>query len=281
MYRITFPILLMLWLFSACDVFTLEEGIIYPSVYQQLDIEKVQSLNEEFWALNNNKICSTLNEFGFTGHSEVLFKNAVDPCSEMALVHVAMNEPDTLDAFVQHVLLKNTKFTGVVDEGRLSLRVIEPHKVLPINEVQEIESEVVEWRLVYENQSEKSVNIPSTEIEVIVNANGVTRILGNYYPEVYVPLVPNVDVEKAQEIVNEYKNVQKGPPLCTPPVNIQVLDSKKVILRKNGDLVEIRIGWPAISLFGKEHERECNFIVDMMDGSIIMDESKKGNRPEL
>ena len=262
----------MLWLVSSCDVFTLEEGVIYPSTYKQLDIEQVTALNEEYRTLNNNHICSTLNEFGFTGYSEILFEDGLSPCAGRSEILIAMNEPDTLDAYVQSVLLKNGKFTGVQDENKLSLLAIEPYIIKPINEGPGAGSEVISWRLIYDNQSEESLNISSTEIEVIVDALGVNRIWGNHYPDVYIPLVPNVDSEKAQEIVNDYQNLQAKLPLCTSPEEVRVSGDKKVIQHKIEDRIEIRVGWSALSSTGNNLETGCRFIVDSMDGSIIVEE---------
>lgn len=263
---------MLLWLLSSCDVFTLEEGVIYPTKYKELDIKKVLLLNEEYQSLNDNHICSTLNEFGFTGYSELLFENGVSPCASRPDVLVAMNEPDTLDAYVQSVILRNGKFTGVQDENNLALLAIEPYIVKPINEGPGVGSEIISWRLIYENQSENSVNIPSTQIEVIVDAKGVNRIWGNHYPEIYIPLVPNVDNQRAQEILNEFQNLQAKLPLCSSVEEIQISGNKKVIQHKIEDRIEIRIGWFAISSNGDDLQSECRFIVDSMDGSIIVEE---------
>jgi hypothetical protein len=281
MYRISLAIILMLWFLTSCDLFTLEEGIIYPSTYHHLELDQVLSLNEEFRNLNDDQICSTLNEFGFTGFSELLFENGVNPCADREIVLIAMNEPDTLDLYVQSVLLQNGKFTGVKDENSLSLLSIEPYRVLPINEGPGVGSEVVEWRLVYGNQIEESVEIPSTEIEVIVDALGVNRIWGHHYPELYIPLMPNVDPDKAQGIVNDLQNLQAKLPFCSSPDEIQITNSKKVIQNKNDDLVEIRIGWAAIGSVDTGIESDCSFIVDFMDGSIIVEEPDTFYQPVL
>jgi len=281
MYRTTIAFLLMFWLLSSCDVFTLEEGVIYPSTFKQLDTEILRSLNDEFRSLNNDHICSTLNEYGYTGYSEILFEDGVNPCSRRESVLIAMNEPDTLDSYVQEVLLRNSKFTGVHPESNLVLRLMQPYRIVPINEGPGFGSEIVEWRLVYDNQTEESANIPSTEIEVIVDALGVNRIWGNHYPDVYIPLVPNVNSEKAQEIVNDFQNLQGKLPLCTSPEDIQISNNKKVILNNIDNKIEIRIGWPAVSSAGNDLDADCSFIVDLMDGSIFLTEPDSVSGPVL
>jgi hypothetical protein len=59
--------------FYGCDVFNIDENAaVYPSKLAKLEMEELIELNQKFQTQNDN-ICSTLNEYGLTGYSTVLF----------------------------------------------------------------------------------------------------------------------------------------------------------------------------------------------------------------
>lgn len=244
---ILIPVLLLF--VTGCDVFNFDqEALIYPTQLEKLDMEELLELNEEFQSANDN-ICSTLNEYGFTGFSTVLFEGESSPCIGHEPAKIELTEPDTLLDLAIQSLLKNEKYTGVDNADRLVLKAMESLEGCITCEGPEIDSRTLEWKFVFEQQEMNGMNVHDTSITVIVDANGVNRIWGNWYREPYIParanFLPDEIVQKLdgqtirwEEGDTVYEHTIVGDRLVLP-------DIKTIIPFENReeDRLELRSGW--------------------------------------
>jgi len=186
----------------ACNLLTVEEDPSeYPTVFPRYNMEELRAMNTEYSALNNGRLCSTLNEYGFTGFSEIFFENDENPCdrANRQVVEIEMTNPDTLESAAKRVLLQNSKYTGVEDTAALVLSKITPQPGCINCGRPDEYSANIEWSLTFEEQVVDSVTVPGTEIIVFVDALGVNRIWGNWYPQFKVPEFVNFGYLDVQE----------------------------------------------------------------------------------
>lgn len=76
----------------------------YPTTLFQKSYEELRKLQIEFKELNNDKICSKLNQFGLTGESDMYRTNPNIKISEHQAIIIAVS-----------AIIKNNKFTNVSD----------------------------------------------------------------------------------------------------------------------------------------------------------------------
>ncbi|MFD2532600.1 hypothetical protein [Gracilimonas halophila] len=187
----------------SCNLLTAEDGPSeYPTVYPRLEMVELQELNNEYHQANDGRLCSTLNEYGLTGFSKVLFEDEEEnPCdrANRSVVRIEMNNSDTLVAAAKRSLLKNSVYTGVRDTSKLVLNEMSPQPGCINCRSPDEYSANIEWSLTFENQVIDSVEIPNTEIIVFLDALGVNRIWGNWYSEFKVPEFVNFGYLDVQE----------------------------------------------------------------------------------
>lgn len=186
----------------SCNLLTAEEDLSeYPTIYPRLEMAELQERNASYHQANNGQLCSTLNEYGFTGFSDILFEEGENPCdrANREVVRIEMNDPDTLVAAAKRSLLKNSEFTGVNDTSQLVLREIIPQPGCINCGTPDEYSANIEWSLTFENQVIDSVEVPGTEIIVFLDALGINRIWGNWYPDFKVPEFVNFGYLDVQE----------------------------------------------------------------------------------
>ncbi|WP_142453672.1 hypothetical protein [Gracilimonas mengyeensis] len=186
----------------SCDLLVLDEDTEYPTRIPALKLGELESLNQEYHALNDSTLCSTLNEFGYTGYSTVLFGEEGNPCDRQnrEVVRIEMSELDTLESAAKKALWKNRDFTGVQDTTALELTAIIPLPGCTQNCGGPDENSVnIEWKLTFAEQVVDSAKVIGTEIIVVMDARGVNRIWGNWYPEFNVPEFINYGYQDVQE----------------------------------------------------------------------------------
>lgn len=186
----------------SCNLLTAEDDPSeYPTVYPRLEMPELREMNTEYHQANDGRLCSTLNEYGFTGFSEILFEDGQNPCdrANRTVIRIEMNNPDTLIAAAKRSLLKNSDYTGVTDTSQLVLNEIKPQPGCINCGRPDEYSANIEWSLTFEEQVIDSVEVPGTEITVFMDALGVNRIWGNWYPEFKVPEFVNFGYLDVQE----------------------------------------------------------------------------------
>ena len=242
-------ITILLFSTYGCDVFNFDEdALIYPSQLSKLDMEDLVELNEEFQSGNDN-ICSTLNEYGLTGFSTVLFDGKSSPCLGRDPVRIELTEPDTLLPIAAETVVRNSEFTGVSEVERLILVELEPLRGCIICEGPNIDSRILEWKFVFERQRINGIEVYESSITVIVDGNGVNRIWGNWYEQPYIParanflpeeIVQNIDGQtlKWTENDEEYQHTIVAD-------NLNIPEGKIIIPYENeeNNKLELRAGW--------------------------------------
>lgn len=186
----------------SCNLLTAEDDPSeYPTIYPRLELRELQEMNSEYQQANDGRLCSTLNQYGFTGFSDILFEDGKNPCdrANRTVVRIEMNNPDTLIDAAKHSLLKNSDYTGVTDTSRLVLNEIKPQPGCINCGRPDEYSANIEWSLTFENQVIDSVEVPGTEITVFLDALGVNRIWGNWYPDFKIPEFVNFGYLDVQE----------------------------------------------------------------------------------
>ncbi|MCH2449755.1 MAG: hypothetical protein MK198_06360 [Gracilimonas sp.] len=202
MQKLTFLVVIALIALGSisCNLLTVEdEPSEYPTIYPRLEMSELQEMNSEYHQANDGRLCSTLNEYGLTGFSKVLFEDGRSTCQDRDVVRIEMNNTDTLESSAKKSLIKNTRYTGVEDTASLRLLRMEPLAGCIICEGPDQKSENIEWKLTFDNQVIDSVEVQGTEIIVILDALGVSEIWGNWYPEFNVPAFVNFGYMDVQE----------------------------------------------------------------------------------
>lgn len=185
----------------ACNLLTVDESLSdYPTVFSSIGLSDLEQMNDEYQADNNGHICSTLNRYGFTGYSEVLFEDGVSPCLSRDIVRVEMDNTDTLVTAAKESLLKNSSYTGVVDTSQLIPTELLPLYGCTICDGPDVNSVPIEWKITFSDQKVDTVQVVGTEIVVFIDALGVNRIWGNWY----------ADFKKPGFVIYGYEEVQQN-----------------------------------------------------------------------
>ncbi|GAB5408478.1 MAG: hypothetical protein BalsKO_08430 [Balneolaceae bacterium] len=173
----------------------------YPVKIGPLEQEELVALNQKYILENSGHICSTLNEFGFTGFSRVLFPNDVNPCLNREIVRSELNYSDSLLIVAKSSLLKNIEYTNVSDTSSLEVTEIIPLYGCTICEGPDENSVPLEYKISFGVQKFGATEVRNSELTVFVDSVGVNRIWGNWFPEFSSPGLINVGYLEAQKII--------------------------------------------------------------------------------
>lgn len=262
----------------ACNLITADDELSdYPTIYPEIEYSKLQEMNAEYQSENNDRICSTLNQYGFTGFSEVLFEEGKNPCvrENREVLRIAMNNTDTLVTTAKKTLLKNEKYTGVNDTSSLILKEMIP---LPgcINCGRPDEySENIEWKLTFDEQVIDSVLVEDTEITVVLDANGVNRIWGNWYSGFKIPDFVNYGYLEVQEGIvgwqidmRNFTGEQKIYTVGQEDVTGQPKKAYIPIINKETSNLEIRACWKVRITYSGDNFDGWYAYIDFEEGSL-------------
>lgn len=262
----------------SCDLLIVEdENSGYPTLYSRYSKSELQEINQEYHVLNNGLLCSTLNEYGFTGYSEVLFEDDGNPCdrNNREVVRVEMNNTDTLLTAAKKSLLRNSVYTGVEDTSALILEEMHPIPGCTENCGGPNQNLVnIEWMLVFEEQKVDSVKVPGTEISVVIDAKGVNRIWGNWYADFKIPPFVNYGyLEVMEGIVGweiDMRNYNDEAFIYT--VQEEDVTERPVLMHKTsetGNGLEMRTCWAVpVKYQGKDFEGWMAYI-DIKEGHLV------------
>lgn len=167
----------------SCDAISEDEVTKdYPVFIPLLTGSELIELNEKYHDENNGLICSTLNEFGFTGFSRVLFENGENPCLSREIVRSELLYSDVLMEQAKNALVKNSEFTNVYEVYDLNLKDVISLQGCTICEGPDINNVPLEWKFSFSPQTVNDVLVSDSEIVVYVGHKGVNRIWGNWWP---------------------------------------------------------------------------------------------------
>jgi hypothetical protein len=155
----------------------------YPVFIERMEFSDLQALNDVYHQKNDNLICSTLNEYGLTGFSRVLFSNDINPCLNRSEVKKELTYSDGLLELAKQTLVDNSEFTGVLNKEDLILE-----SSISLNGCTICEGDInnvpLQWKFTFQPQLINGIEVDDTNILVYVDVNGVNRIWGNWYPVV-------------------------------------------------------------------------------------------------
>jgi len=140
--------------------------------------------------LNNNKICTNLDEYGLTRNGR--YCRTFD--------NTKISQDSALDIAVNTVLI-NSKFTNVKD----SLLLIENGYAIRVNS-----SDSSKWEIRFNPQHYEGFEIPFSWINVIVSGHGPYSITGHWYSNIYIPEDDNFSKEDAKQGILGEKIVWHG-----------------------------------------------------------------------
>lgn len=267
----------ILLLFAAgCDVYNLDENApAYPSQLNKLEMGELIELNEKFQSDNEN-ICSTLNEYGLTGYSTVLFDGESSPCTDRERVPIELTEPDTLLPVAVETLVSNSEFTGVSGEDDPVLIEMVPLRGCINCEDPDSDTQIIEWKFIFDNQRMMGLEVYDTSITVYVDANGVNRIWGNWFGQPVIParanflpdeIAENLDGQTLNWSENgeEYRQTITADALILP-------DEKTIIPFENeeSNKLELRVGWKIEVPNEDTPFGGWIILVDSIDGRILI-----------
>jgi len=262
-------------LISRCDVVEVSVIPDYPITISPIGLLELDDLNTNYHQLNDNSLCSTLNEYGYTGFSRVLFPNDVNPCAarEPEVVELLDPEPHLLKA--KEAVVFNQRFTNVSESEELVLVESLALNGCTICEGPETNSVPLEWKFTFAEQKFGGTPVDGSEITVFVDVNGVNRIWGNWFSEFYAPSLLEVGYLEAEaslvglEIdLLEYAGVDSTLLLDTEtigrPTTFEIVPKKN----ESGEL-ELRKSWivPITFTYQDIHGLFAN--VDVVDASLI------------
>ncbi|MEQ9089907.1 MAG: hypothetical protein RIE52_02385 [Balneola sp.] len=168
--------------FWGCESLSLNDKIDeYPVIIERLTVSDLEALNQKYHEENNNLICSTLNEYGFTGYSRVLFPDNVNPCLSRNELKQEISFSNDLLYLAKQVLKENAEYTGVENTENLVLENITSLNGCTICEGN-INSVPLQWKFTFQPQVVNNLEVKDTRILVYMDMNGVNRIWGNWFP---------------------------------------------------------------------------------------------------
>lgn len=260
-----------------CEATSIEEPVPYPKVYEKKTIEELTALNSEYQQNNDNKICSTLNEYGFTGFSRILFVNDINPCLSRNAPKVEFPFSDSIVEQAKQKLIENGKFTNVNEFDNFEVSEILALNGCTICEGPDINNVPLEWKITFANHFYEGVEVKGTEIAVHVDHDGVNRIWGNRF-EVVDPGLPVIGYLEAQRkfIGRTLSYENEGGDTIDQDVNTSDMTSipDMVFLPiKKAENLELRKCWRIpISERNSEVIRWKGF-VDIITGEVIFTET--------
>ena len=183
----------------SCNLLTVDEDASeYPTTFSAIEFSELDQMNREYQQANGGHICSTLNKYGFTGYSEIFFEDGESPCANREVVRVELEQTDTLITAAKTALLKNNIYTGVNDTSKLIITELLPIRGCTICEGPGLNNVPIELKITFAEQTIDSNKVIGTDITVVIDAEGVSRIWGNWYQDFEVPDFVNYGYEEVQ-----------------------------------------------------------------------------------
>ena len=135
----------------------------YPTIIYSRSDDEVEKLQSEFDLLNNNKIGTRLDQFGYTDFTMVYLASESSISDTNTVIQMAIS-----------ALIKNSKFTNVSKESLLS---VDRLFITPNNS----------WKIFFNEQFYKGLRVDGTTIAVYLNSSGVYRIDNHFFADIYIP----------------------------------------------------------------------------------------------
>ena len=194
---------------------------LYPTAIYSLSDSKLEQLQSEFDKLNNNKIGTRLDQFGYTGYTMVYIAS-----------EAFISDSNTVKQMAITALIKNSKFTNVSKESSLSLNRM-------------FQTSNNSWKIFFNEQVYKGLRVEETTLTVYLNSDGVYRLDNHFFKDIYIP-------PKTEYSESEVKESLLGREIKYYPNRVYIITdssfsgipSEKVIIPVQTDTqIEFRVAW--------------------------------------
>lgn len=232
-------------------IFNFSELSEYPTIIYPLSPEELKNMKDEFHK-NNPKICSTLNEYGFTCSKSMCYKGEgfdQNNYEYVKLINLAKSS-----------LLKNSKYTNIADTSLL--------------EILDSRASKYNLRISFKDQIYEGFRVvSSSKFFVLLDSINVFSINGNWYNNIFIPTSYNINESRAKNIIIGEEVIwydAMGEPRVFRVTRASMNNSaEQVILPLERDqTIELRISWQIPISFG-ESFIGWHFYVDTMTGELL------------
>lgn len=258
----------------SCEALEVADFSEYPVKIEPLELRELEELNLRYHEENGDHICSTLNEFGYTGFSRVLFPGDVNPCLTKEVIRVELNNPDTLVRAAKKSLFRNQEFTLVSDTSKLIVKEVSPLFGCTICEGPDINSVPIEYKITFESQKIGNTEVQNSNITVFLDSVGVNRIWGNWYPDFTTPGLINIGYLEAQRMLIGWEINMKP---YTDEDEVFIVNEEH--LRHDPEfeyypyildgILELRKTWRVEISYSDDTYRGWNASIDVIDGLLL------------
>jgi hypothetical protein len=213
----------------SCNESPLEASYNYPTAIPVLSEEKLQKLQTDFDETNNYEINVKLNKYGFIG------SDASISCPFSPRVVLSRNNVLQLAA---STLIKNKKFTNVVDENDVLAK---------IKEIRNLGDEMW-WRIELNSQEYNNLEVLNFPIYVYLFGDKVYCILNSWIPNAFIPLEDKVDQSEAKvKLIGQQIQIMGlfpyGSYFTVNDSSIGEISRKVIVPFETENALEIRVAW--------------------------------------
>jgi|GEM_PF-335363 len=224
----------------------------YPTTIHRLSENILLQIRNDF-AARNPTIKSSINQFGFCAWGEEVISGDVSSG--------AFTEEEAVEA-VKEFVTRNPE-TGVIYLDNLRFKQIS----------RGTGNSADSWIITTESQKIDNIEVYKTEISINIQNRALFFCIGHYYPDVYIPLKFNFDIERAKSILLEKEVIHLGwaGEYSLGKVTAKHLQECTVNLiiipLKTEEKIELHVAWE-INLIPLHYI----YYVDVMTGEIIQEE---------
>jgi len=252
------PALICGMVLTSCDSKIGDENQIdikYPTTIHRLSEETLMQMRSDF-AQRNPFFFSNVNHFGFCALVEGSYGMPV-PLDEV------FTEEEAIES-VKEFVLRNPEYTGINNLDNLHFKSVSQAGGT---------GREISWVLIAKSQIINGTEIMGTGFVFHTRYRAVVGAWGRYFPNVYVPVKFNLDVEKAKSKLRGkelywYGYAGKISLGKVTKNNLQECSANLIIVPLiTEEKIELRIAWQIIFDAGG-----YPFYVDVMTGEIIQEE---------
>jgi hypothetical protein len=261
--RILIVCLLIIGL-NSCGIDEPNQDLNYPTTLYPLNGDMLNKYLNEYMTLNNNRVCTQLNMYGYCEYD-------LTPCMSRPILRTEIIDESKMIRLAKEFIIKNSKYTGVNNIDNLIISSSDGLSGCVKCDGSANDIKNIKWRLRFSNQYYDGYEVLNTDFFVFLDNNGVFMIGGNWYPKIIIPHNDNYDLKKAKESLYGHKISFR----CWNQIEITVNQSnikqearKVIIPRKMDDRIELRVTWE-IYITDSNNNSMWAIYVDSMTGEII------------
>ena len=222
---------------------------LYPTKIYQLTENQRSNLQTNFDLLNNDKLCSSFDKFGFL--------KIDSECDVQITTMTIIRDHGIITKMAKQAVIDNSKFTNVVDS--LSLVVKDYHKITAGGG---------HVRVSFEEQIYDDIPIHNTNIDVYYKADTIYAISDGWFKDIYIPKkVHSFSDVKNKLIGKEFRDYTFGFKISEDTFN-RCTFHKEIYPLLFEDRIEIRIVYNLI-FTDKMGYNEWQIIVDILNYEIL------------